>query len=83
MIARVSDAGAFVNTNALTLKRSHGDYSVMQLLYDGSEIKAVLDFVNAGEVPIAWELIHTATWTAHSMRHDWPPTQTNTAGTPK
>ena len=59
MIARVSDAGAFVNTNALTLKRSHGDYSVMQLLYDGSEIKAVLDFVNAGEVPIAWELIRS------------------------
>lgn len=59
MIDRVSDAGAFVDLSAVTVKRSHGDYSVLQLLYNGDEIKAVLDFVNAGEVPIAWELIRS------------------------
>lgn len=39
--------------------REKGCCSKRELLYDGSEIKAVLDFVNAGEVPIAWELIRS------------------------
>lgn len=59
MIDRVLDAGALVDMNALTVRRSHGDYSVLQLLYDGDEIRAVLDFVNAGRVPVAWELIRS------------------------
>lgn len=83
MIDRVLDAGALVDMNALTVRRSHGDYSVLQLLYDGDEIRAVLDFVNAGRVPVAWELIRcTATRTARSARRGWQPMQTNTAGTP-
>lgn len=59
MIDRVLDADALVDMNALTVRRSHGDYSVLQLLYDGDEIRAVLDFVNAGRVPVAWELIRS------------------------
>ena len=59
MIDRVFDTRSFADLSALTVKRSHGDYSVMQLLYDGDEITAVLDSVNAGEVPVAWELIRS------------------------
>lgn len=43
----------------ITVKKSHGDYSVMQFIYEGDTIKAILDFVNAAELPVAWEIFRS------------------------
>lgn len=44
--------------NKLTVKKSHGDYSVYQFIYDSNgKTMAVLDFLSAKKTPIARELI--------------------------
>lgn len=43
----------------VSIKFTHGDYSVMQFIYENEEIKAILDFVSACDMPIAWEIIRS------------------------
>lgn len=43
----------------VNIKFTHGDYSVMQFIYENEEIKAILDFVSASDMPIAWEIIRS------------------------
>ena len=38
---------------------SHGDFHNGQLIWDGDNVKAVIDFESAGIVPIAWEIIRS------------------------
>ena len=40
-----------------TLKNSHGDYNVLQFIYCGNKIKAIIDFATACKMPIIWEII--------------------------
>lgn len=41
----------------ITIKKTHGDYNVLQFIYDSNDnIKAILDFATAGELPIVWEI---------------------------
>lgn len=41
----------------ITIKKTHGDYNVLQFIYDSNDnIKAILDFSASGELPIAWEI---------------------------
>lgn len=43
----------------LTITNAHGDYSVQQLIYNGSEEPAVIDFETAKRLPIVWEVIRS------------------------
>ncbi len=43
----------------LTLKNTHGDYSVLQFIYQKNKIAATIDFVSACKMPIVWEIIRS------------------------
>lgn len=45
--------------NKVSIKFTHGDYSVMQFIYDNNEIKAIIDFVAACDMPMVWEIIRS------------------------
>ena len=49
----------FKDITNVTVRKTHGDYSVMQFIYDGDKIKAIIDFVDAAELPITWEIIRS------------------------
>ncbi len=46
----------------ITIKNTHGDYSVLQFIYKDEKIKAIIDFVSASKIPIIWELIRSFTY---------------------
>ena len=57
MLKKVKKDGTFKKATNVTIKKTHGDYNVLQFIYnDKGKIKAVIDFVNAGEMPIVWEI---------------------------
>ena len=57
MLKEVKQDGVFKKATNVTIKKTHGDYSVLQFIYDDNDkIKAIIDFVNAGEMPIVWEI---------------------------
>lgn len=43
----------------LTIKGTHGDYSVMQFIYKDGKINAIIDFVSACKMPVVWEIIRS------------------------
>ncbi len=43
----------------LTIKNTHGDYSVQQFIYDNDKIKAIIDFAASCKMPIVWEVIRS------------------------
>ena len=45
----------------MTLKNCHGDFSVMQFIYENEKIKALLDFERAKYMPVSWEIIRSYT----------------------
>lgn len=45
----------------MTLKNCHGDFSIMQFIYDNEKIKAIIDFERAKYMPISWEIIRAYT----------------------
>ncbi len=49
----------FENIEKVTVKKTHGDYSVMQFIYEHNEIKAILDFEGAAALPVVWEIIRS------------------------
>lgn len=46
----------------LTMKNSHGDYSIMQFIYKNERVEALLDFAKARKMPITWEIIRSFTY---------------------
>lgn len=57
MLKEVKNDGTFKKSTNVTIKKTHGDYNVLQFIYnDEGKIKATIDFVNAGEMPIVWEI---------------------------
>ena len=46
----------------LTMKNSHGDFSVMQFIYKDEKVVALLDFAKARKMPIVWEIIRSYTY---------------------
>ena len=57
MLKEVKNDGTFKKATNVTIKKTHGDYNVLQFIYnDEGKIKAIIDFVNAGELPIVWEI---------------------------
>lgn len=59
MLNKLIEENNFRDISHVSVKKTHGDYSVMQFIYDGDNIKAIIDFVNAGELPIVWEIIRS------------------------
>ena len=49
----------FKDFSKMTIMNTHGDYSVRQFIYMNGKINAVIDFVSASKMPIAWELIRS------------------------
>ena len=49
----------FDKLDKLTIKITHGDYNVLQFIYQGNKIKAVIDFASVTRMPIVWELIRS------------------------
>ena len=44
---------------SLTPENSHGDYNVLQLIFSGDRVKAVVDFSSCSRIPICWEIIRS------------------------
>lgn len=47
---------------------SHGDYSLLQLLFENNEIKAVVDFASVCCLPPTWEIIRSYTYAASECK---------------
>ncbi len=43
----------------ITYAPSHGDFTACQLILDGDQIKAVIDFSSAAVIPIVWEIMRS------------------------
>lgn len=52
----------------ITYVASHGDYQGCQLIFDGDEIKAVIDFSSARTLPAVWEIMRSFTQTSQKCR---------------
>ncbi len=53
-----------IDFNSFSWLNSHGDYSVIQLLFKNDEVCAVFDFARVTKVPIAWEIVRSFTQSA-------------------
>lgn len=51
----------FEGMQNMTLKNCHGDFSIMQFIYENEKIKAILDFERAKYMPVSWEIIRSYT----------------------
>lgn len=49
----------FSDLDKMSIKYTHGDYSLMQFIYLDGKINAIIDFVSATYMPIAWEIIRS------------------------
>ena len=45
--------------DSLTFANSHGDYNVLQLIFGGSKVKAIIDFSSCARLPVCWEIIRS------------------------
>lgn len=45
--------------NNLTIVNTHGDYNVLQFIYNQNKVSAVIDFISACKMPIVWEIIRS------------------------
>ena len=43
----------------VTVKATHGDYNVLQFIYEKEHIKAIIDFASAAKLPVVWEIIRS------------------------
>ncbi len=63
---RLSDCKKFFD--GITYTASHGDYQGCQVIFDGCEIKAVIDFSSARALPVVWEIMRSFTQTSQKCR---------------
>lgn len=59
MLEYIKNNFNFQGLENLTLMNTHGDYSVLQFIYENGKIKAIIDFVSACKMPIVWEVIRS------------------------
>lgn len=59
MINSIRNSVNFEEISKLSVKATHGDYSVMQFIYKDGKINAVIDFVSACKMPIVWEILRS------------------------
>lgn len=48
--------GIQIDPSALTYCNSHGDYHIQQIICQGEQIRAVIDFSGACHLPVCWEI---------------------------
>lgn len=49
----------FEGIQYVSIKNSHGDFSIMQFIYENEKVSAILDFAKARAFPISWEIIRS------------------------
>lgn len=59
MLNNVRDSFDFSDMNKVSVMNTHGDFSLLQFIYEDGRIKAIIDFVSACKMPIAWEIIRS------------------------
>lgn len=55
--------------NGITYTASHGDYQGCQMIFDGDNIKAVIDFSGARTLPVVWEIMRSFVQTSQECNH--------------
>lgn len=45
--------------NEITYCATHGDYQGCQMIFDGEEVKAIIDFSSASTLPVTWEIMRS------------------------
>lgn len=59
MLIDVRDNFDFNDMNKVSVMNTHGDYSLLQFIYENEKINAIIDFVSACKMPIVWEIIRS------------------------
>ena len=59
MLENIKNNIDFKEMKYVTCMNTHGDYSVLQFIYNETKIKAIIDFVSACKMPIIWEVIRS------------------------
>lgn len=54
--------------SSLTVENSHGDYNVLQLIFEQDKVKAVIDFSSCSKLPVCWEIIRSYTLSSRECR---------------
>lgn len=55
--------------SSLTVENTHGDYNVLQLIFERDKVKAVIDFASCARLPVSWEIIRSYTLSSPECRH--------------
>ena len=69
MIKDISEENIFIDTKKLTIKNTHGDFNVLQLIYKNNHINSVIDFVSACNMPVVWELIRSYSYIDKNVKN--------------
>ena len=69
MIKDISEENIFIDTKKLTIKNTHGDFNVLQLIYKNNHINSVIDFVSACKMPVVWELIRSYSYIDKNVKN--------------
>lgn len=59
MLQNLSNKIVLNKLQNLTVKKTHGDYNVLQFIYHNNQIKAIIDFEAVTSMPIVWEIIRS------------------------
>ena len=59
MLEEIKSNCDFEEMKYITYMNTHGDYSVLQFIYNEHTINAIIDFVSACKMPIIWEIIRS------------------------
>jgi len=53
----------------ITYTASHGDYQGCQMIFDGDQVKAVIDFSSARSLPVTWEIMRSFVQTSRKCNN--------------
>ena len=56
--------------NGITYCATHGDYQGCQIIFNGEDVKAIIDFSSAAILPVAWEIMRSYVQSSEQCRKD-------------
>lgn len=56
--------------NGITYCATHGDYQGCQIIFNGEDVKAIIDFSSAATLPVAWEIMRSYVQSSEQCRMD-------------